>query len=54
MVLGHGVALKGCAARTGKPATALDRDTATKRIAVTRYGELLAEAGFLLTAAALR
>jgi hypothetical protein len=34
MVLGGGVALKGCAARTGKPAAALDRDTAAKRIAV--------------------
>jgi len=34
MVPGRGVALKGCAARTGKPAAALDRDTAAKRIAV--------------------
>jgi hypothetical protein len=34
MVLGRGVALKGCAARTGKPAAALDRDTAAKRIVV--------------------
>jgi hypothetical protein len=32
MVLGCGVALKGCAARTGKPAAALDRDTAAKPI----------------------
>jgi hypothetical protein len=29
-----GVALKGCAARTGKPASALDRDAAAKWIAV--------------------
>jgi hypothetical protein len=28
MVLAGGAALKGCAARTGKPALALDRDTA--------------------------
>jgi hypothetical protein len=34
MVLGGGIALKGCAGRTGKPAVALDRDAAAKRIAV--------------------
>jgi len=34
MVLGR-CALKGCAARTGKPAMALDRDTAAKPVAVT-------------------
>jgi hypothetical protein len=34
MVLGHGVALKGCAMSIGKPTVALDRDTVTKRIAV--------------------
>ena len=34
IVLGCGVALKGCAARTGNPAAALDRDIAAKRIAV--------------------
>jgi hypothetical protein len=34
MVLGRGVALKGCAACTGTPAAALDSDTAAKRIAV--------------------
>jgi hypothetical protein len=34
MVLGRGAALKGCASRTGEPASALDRDAATKRVAV--------------------
>jgi hypothetical protein len=34
MVLAGGAALKGCAARTGKPAPALDRDTAATRGAV--------------------
>jgi hypothetical protein len=34
MVLGRGAALKGCAARTGKPASTLDRATTAKRIAV--------------------
>jgi hypothetical protein len=34
MVLAVGAALKGCAARTGKPASALDRDTAATRSAM--------------------
>jgi hypothetical protein len=34
MMLGRGVALKGCAARTGKPASALDRGTAARPVAV--------------------
>ena len=42
MMLGRGAALKGCAARTGKPASALDRDTAAKPVTVVpiwRYGQ---------------
>ena len=31
MVRAGGAALKGCATRTGKPASALDRDTAATR-----------------------
>jgi len=34
MMLGHGVALKGCATRPGKPASALDRDAVAKQVAV--------------------
>jgi len=34
IVLGGSVALKGCATRTGKPASALDRAAAAKRVAV--------------------
>ena len=34
MMLVGSVALKGCAARTGKPASALDRDTADKCVAM--------------------
>ena len=34
MVLGHSVALKGCAMRISKPTAALEGDTVTKRIAV--------------------
>jgi hypothetical protein len=34
MMLGRGVALKGCATRPGKPASALDRDAAAKQVAV--------------------
>jgi hypothetical protein len=33
-VHGGGAALKGCAARTGKPALALDRDTDAVRVAM--------------------
>jgi hypothetical protein len=34
MMLGHSVALKGCATRPGKPASALDRDAVAKQMAV--------------------
>jgi hypothetical protein len=34
IVLAADVALKGCATRTGKPASALDRAAAAKRVAV--------------------
>jgi len=34
MTLGHTVALKGCASRPGKPASALDRDAVAKQAAV--------------------
>jgi hypothetical protein len=34
MMLGHSVALKGCATRPGKPASALDRDAVAKQVAV--------------------
>jgi hypothetical protein len=34
MMLGHSVALKGCATRAGKPASALDRDAVAKQVAV--------------------
>jgi hypothetical protein len=34
MMPGRGAALKGCAARTGKPASALDRGTAARPVAV--------------------
>src|ERR1700721_604363 len=34
MVLGPGAAIKGCAPRTGKPASALDRDARSKRMAM--------------------
>jgi hypothetical protein len=44
MVLGRGAALKGCAARTGKPASALDRDAAAKLIAVMPLRQLPAAA----------
>jgi hypothetical protein len=33
MMLGYGVALKGCATRPGKPASALDRDAVAKQVA---------------------
>jgi hypothetical protein len=33
-MLGDSIALKGCAARTGKPASALDRDAAAERFAM--------------------
>jgi hypothetical protein len=48
MVLGRGAALKGCASRTGEPASALDRDAATKRVAVMAK---CAATGFRLTPA---
>jgi len=34
MMLGHGVALKGCATRPGKPASALEGDAVAKQVAV--------------------
>jgi hypothetical protein len=34
MMLCDGVALKGCATRSGKPASALDRDAVAKQVAV--------------------
>jgi hypothetical protein len=34
LMLGHSTALKGCATRPGKPASALDRDAAAKQMAV--------------------
>jgi hypothetical protein len=37
MMLGHGVALKGCATRPGKPASALDRDAVAKQLAVIPF-----------------
>jgi len=33
MMLGHGIALKGCATRPGTPASALDRDAVAKQVA---------------------
>jgi len=44
------VALKGCAARTGKPASALDRDTADKRVAMMSLWQSGWHRGFQLTA----
>jgi len=37
MMLSHGVALKGCATRPGKPASALDRDAVAKQVAVIPF-----------------
>jgi len=37
MMLGYGVALKGCATRPGKPASALDRDAVAKQVAVIPF-----------------
>jgi hypothetical protein len=34
MMLGDGLALKGCATRPGRPASALDRDAVAKQVAV--------------------
>jgi hypothetical protein len=34
MMLCDGVALKGCATRPGRPASALDRDAVAKQVAV--------------------
>jgi hypothetical protein len=34
MMLCDGIALKGCATRPGKPASALDRDAVAKQVAV--------------------
>ena len=49
-MLGDRIALKGCAARTGKPASALDRDAAAKRFAIMPNGEMGAGAEYRLTA----
>jgi hypothetical protein len=53
MVLGNGVALKGCAARTGKPASALDRDTAAKRIVVMPLSGIAGSRKFMVDRCAL-
>jgi hypothetical protein len=49
MVLAGGAALKGCAARTGKPTSALDRDTAATRSAMTPLWRIAWQPEFLLT-----
>ena len=49
MVLGGSVALKGCAPRTGKPASALDRYAAAKRVAMMPLWRSGCAGGFRLT-----
>jgi hypothetical protein len=49
MVLGGSVTLMGCAAHTGKPALALDRDAAAKRVAIVPLWRNGCAGGFRLT-----
>jgi hypothetical protein len=49
MVRAGSVALKDCAARTGKPALALDRDAAAKRVAMMPLWRNGCAGGFSLT-----
>ena len=49
ILYGGGVALKGCAARTGKPASALDRDAAAIRGAMMPLWEIASGSRFSLT-----
>ena len=44
MMLGAGARLKGCATRTGKPASALDPRTRTQRLADMRFANGLSAA----------